>query len=34
MHNQFGSDEYGKCNKESDMHFDVVKEGKPTGVPS
>jgi hypothetical protein len=30
MNNQFGGDEDRKCNKKSDMHFDVVKEGNPT----
>jgi hypothetical protein len=30
MNSQFGSDEDRKCNKKSDMRFDVVKEGNPT----
>jgi hypothetical protein len=34
MHNQFGSDEHGKGHEKSDMHFKVMKEGKPAGVPT
>jgi hypothetical protein len=34
MHNQFGSDEYRKGHEKPDMHFNIVKEGKPTGVPT
>jgi hypothetical protein len=33
MNNQLGSDQDRKCDEESDMHFNVVKEGKPTEVP-
>jgi hypothetical protein len=32
MNDQLGSDEDRKCNEESDLNFNVVKEGKPTGV--
>jgi len=34
MNNQLGKDEHRKCNEESDMHFNVVKERKPTDAPS
>jgi hypothetical protein len=34
MNNQLGSDEDRKRNEESDMHLNIVKEGKPAGVPS
>jgi hypothetical protein len=33
MNNQLGSDEDRKCDEESDMHFNVVQEGKRTEVP-
>jgi hypothetical protein len=33
MNDQLGSDENRKCNEESDVHFDVVKEREPTEVP-
>jgi hypothetical protein len=34
MNNQLGKDEHRKCNEESDMHFNVVKEGKATEATS
>jgi hypothetical protein len=34
MDYQFGSDEYRKCDEESDMHLNIMKEGKVTCVPS
>ena len=33
MSNQLGSDEDRKCHEESDMHFNIVKEGKAAHVP-
>jgi hypothetical protein len=32
MNQQFGGDEDGKCYEKSDMYFNVVKEGEPTGA--
>jgi hypothetical protein len=29
MNEQFGRDEDRKCNQEPDVHFNVVKKGKP-----
>ena len=34
MDNQLGRDENRKCNEESDMHFNVVKERKPSCTSS
>ena len=34
MNNQLGNDEDRKCNEESDMHFNAVKEGKATEASS
>jgi hypothetical protein len=34
MSNQFGGDEDRKGNQESDMHLNVVKEGKRNDAPS
>jgi hypothetical protein len=34
MDNQLGGDQDRKCDEESGMHFNVVKEGKPTDAPS
>lgn len=34
MNKQFGRNEDGKCNEKSDMHFNIMKEGKPTRVPA
>ena len=34
MDNQLGGDENRKCNEESDMHFNVVKEGEPRCISS
>jgi hypothetical protein len=34
MNYQFGGDEDGKRYKKSDVYFNVVKEGEPTGAPS
>jgi hypothetical protein len=34
MNDQLGSDKDRKCNEESDVHFNVVKEGELTEVPS
>jgi hypothetical protein len=34
MRNEFGADEHGECHEKSDMHFNIMKERKPTGVPA
>jgi hypothetical protein len=34
MDNQLGSDKDRKTDEESNMHLNIVKEGKPTDVPS
>jgi hypothetical protein len=34
MDNQFGSDQHWKRNEKSDMDFNIMKERKPSGVPT
>ena len=34
MDYQLGSDEYRKCDEESDMHLYIMKEGEATAAPS
>jgi hypothetical protein len=33
MNKQLGSNENRKCDEDSDMHFNITQEGKPTDVP-